>query len=624
MVRESVRNIKGIASVFVLATACFLFGGNSEKTFAAEVGLKLEASDDTGKFTEITDSTKLDGFKYDSNTNTIELNNYDSTKTGFAYFRYTSVSSSAIIPTLNVKISGKNVLSGKKNAGVNSAGIIMITGNGNLDISDVDGDTIPIRADELTIDGPTINFSGNSGVGKIPISAYKGVTIKSANINFEKVIDAINGGRLLEIIDSEINITQYQEPYEESTRNYMLNGDVVNISNSVVNFEVNRAYNYNGIIAYGTISINDSKLDIKAIPNVNTKPSDDVIYPTVLYASYIQMNNVDIHIEIVEYERGEYRKLGSARLIGANTSYTLNNINVVVTGDKEVVDLLEDFKEISLGSYDVVRVVFAVYDEITVSDVVVKKLESTDVSKLDIELKNNSEVNYTGEPVKPELDLNGLIEGKDVEITYENNDRLGLAYIVVKGVGMFNGTKKIPFIITGKQAIDGPKVGTKITDGKFIYTIKKQAQRVIECKAVDGKPVFTESNELNPGSVAVTKLKKKSLKKVNINSEVVIDGFKYQITEIGKKAFKNNKKIKQVNIKSEYLTKIGNYAFANCKKLKKVKINAKALKKIGKKAFYKKGKKAKKVVVYIKKYGKKNWKKVFKKAKCKNYKLKVK
>ena len=336
------------------------------------------------------------------------------------------------------------------------------------------------------------------------------------------------------------------------------------------------------------------------------------------------MNNVDIHIEMVEYERGEYRKLGSARLIGANTSYTLNNINVVVTGDKEIVDILEDFKEISLGSYDVVRAVFAVYDEITVSDVVVKKLESTDVSKLDIELKNNSEVNYTGEPVKPELDLNGLIEGKDVEISYENNDRLGLAYIVVKGVGMFNGNKKIPFIITGKQVKDGPKVGTKITDGKFIYTIKKQAQRVIECKAVDGKPVFTESNELNPGSVAVTKLKKKSLKKVNIYSEVVIDGFKYQITEIGKKAFKNNKKIKQVNIKSEYLTKIGNYAFANCKKLKKVKINAKALKKIGKKAFYKKGKKAKKVVVYIKKYGKKNWKKAFKKAKCKNYKLKVK
>ena len=81
----------------MLATACFLCGGKSEKAFAAEAGLKLEASDDTGKFTEITDSTKLDGFKYDSNTNTIELNNYDSTKTGFAYFRYTSVSSSAII-----------------------------------------------------------------------------------------------------------------------------------------------------------------------------------------------------------------------------------------------------------------------------------------------------------------------------------------------------------------------------------------------------------------------------------------------------------------------------------------------------------------------------------------------
>ena len=51
----------------------------------------------------------------------------------------------------------------------------------------------------------------------------------------------------------------------------------------------------------------------------------------------------------------------------------------------------------------------------------------------------------------------------------------------------------------------------------------------------------------------------------------------------GKYDLSKVEKIKQVNIKSEYLTKIGNYAFANCKKLKKVKINAKALKKIGKK-----------------------------------------
>lgn len=625
MVRESVRNIKGIASVFVVATACFLFGGISENTYA-EAKFKLEANDKNNNFVEITDSTKIDGLKYDSKTNTLELNNYDSTKTGYAYFKFAKDTTYSDLDTLKVKVTGKNVLTGRDNAGFHSFANLLITGKGSLDIKDLGGDLTNLKGTCVTIDGPTVNIYGFDGNSKVQIDCERSVTIKSANVNLIDVIGGISGRYELEIKDSEINISQAKTPDESNSRNHLLSGDTISIDNSIVNMEVNGEHNFYGIYAtYGNLVFNDSKFNIKVIPKYGVFTYDEKIrYPRALYGYEVKLKNVDIIFEVCEYNKSDEKELMGVELISAYEGFELENVNVIVTGEKAVVEKLGDFGNKGNPTAEKMYVVFSCYKEVDEPDVEIRKFESTDVAKLNVDLKNDSEAPYTGEPVKPELDLNGLIEGKDVEISYENNDRLGLAYIVVKGVGMFNGTKKIPFIITGKQVIDGPKVGTKITDGKFIYTIKKQAQRVIECKAVDGKPVFTESNELNPGSVAVTKLKKKSLKKVNINSEVVIDGFKYQITEIGKKAFKNNKKIKQVNIKSEYLTKIGNYAFANCKKLKKVKINAKALKKIGKKAFYKKGKKAKKVVVYIKKYGKKNWKKAFKKAKCKNFKLKVK
>lgn len=74
--------------------------------------------------------------------------------------------------------------------------------------------------------------------------------------------------------------------------------------------------------------------------------------------------------------------------------------------------------------------------------------------------------------------------------------------------------------------------------------------------------------------------------KVTIPSTVTYQGRKYQVTSIGAKAFKNNKKLKKVVIPST-VRKIGKQAFINCKKLKSItiktnKLNAKA---IGSKAF---------------------------------------
>ena len=96
----------------------------------------------------------------------------------------------------------------------------------------------------------------------------------------------------------------------------------------------------------------------------------------------------------------------------------------------------------------------------------------------------------------------------------------------------------------------------------------------------------------------------------NHNSELVLN------------AFKNNKKIRQVRIKSVYLKKIGAKAFYNCKKLKKVYIYSLVSLRYGKKAFYKKGN-SKMTIIYSSECIK-NMKLRLKKAKCKGYRYTIK
>lgn len=120
------------------------------------------------------------------------------------------------------------------------------------------------------------------------------------------------------------------------------------------------------------------------------------------------------------------------------------------------------------------------------------------------------------------------------------------------------------------------KKGSVIKDKKFRY-------KVLLTGSADGKKA---------GKVRVLGFNKKFYSTVKIASTVKINGVKYKITEIGKNAFKNNKKIKKVII-GKYVSKIGKRAFAGCKKLKAVNIKSKRLKTVGNKAFYKNSKKIK-------------------------------
>ncbi|MCR5628155.1 leucine-rich repeat protein [Eubacterium sp.] len=151
---------------------------------------------------------------------------------------------------------------------------------------------------------------------------------------------------------------------------------------------------------------------------------------------------------------------------------------------------------------------------------------------------------------------------------------------------------------TTKATIDSlkeeVKLGSKITDGNLIYKVTKEGTS-------DGKTV---------GNVTVVGLKKKLLKKVSIKSILTINGVKYKVTAIGKKAFKNGKKLKSIVI-GKNVSKIGKGAFAGCKKLKSIKIKSKKIKKFVKGTF--KGLK-KSCVIKVPKAKKKVYAKKIKKA----------
>lgn len=105
----------------------------------------------------------------------------------------------------------------------------------------------------------------------------------------------------------------------------------------------------------------------------------------------------------------------------------------------------------------------------------------------------------------------------------------------------------------------------------------------------------TKSAKKN-GTVTVMKLPNK--KNIAIPSTVKLNGYTFKVTEISKKAFRNNKKVVSVVI-GKNVTKIGAESFYKCSKLRSITFKGKKAPKIAKKAF--KGIKAKCKIIVPKK-----------------------
>lgn len=186
---------------------------------------------------------------------------------------------------------------------------------------------------------------------------------------------------------------------------------------------------------------------------------------------------------------------------------------------------------------------------------------------------------YDGSPKTPKVTVKDgnkiLQEGRDYTVSYENRINIGTAKVILTGIGNYKGTVEKSFVITIKK-------GTSHKVGSCQYKITSAS------------------------TVSMTAGKNKKATKVKVPKTVKIGGKTFKVTAIGSKAFKNNKKIKSVeigdNVKiistsafegctklskavlGKWVTEIGRNTFKNCRKLKTITIKSKKLKKIGKSA----------------------------------------
>lgn len=204
----------------------------------------------------------------------------------------------------------------------------------------------------------------------------------------------------------------------------------------------------------------------------------------------------------------------------------------------------------------------------------IKRLTNTNVSI------SRSSYTYDGKAKKPSIKVqdgrNTFKKGKDYTVTYKNNIKAGTASVTVTGKGNCKGTVTKRFTITIKK--------------NYIHKAGTLKYRVT-----------------GTSSVSVIGVSRSNAVKVNIPQTVEIGGKMFEVTAVGKNAFRNNKKITSLTIGGSVkiieasafagctnlrtvligseVTKIGNSAFWNCKKLDTMIIDTARLKKVGKNAF---------------------------------------
>lgn len=106
-----------------------------------------------------------------------------------------------------------------------------------------------------------------------------------------------------------------------------------------------------------------------------------------------------------------------------------------------VVELTTTNKEHTKLTDDTYKVVYIGTEEIS---------NFKDAAKLSFE-----EAVYTGEPLKPQVTIEGLQEGTDFTVEYSNNIEVGTATVVISGIGNYTGTFTKTFVITAPQKKPG-------------------------------------------------------------------------------------------------------------------------------------------------------------------------
>lgn len=237
-----------------------------------------------------------------------------------------------------------------------------------------------------------------------------------------------------------------------------------------------------------------------------------------------------------------------------------------------------------------------------------------------------ADMDYTGSQLRPVPEVacgtEPLILDEDYVVTYGTNINVGKGFVIIEGIGNYDGTIKKWFDIksvaneengnsgdntdsdAGGNTETGDNTGENDNNGGDTIinnnnttnnnttnnntVINNNISGETEKKPVKGKTYTVKGMKYKvTSSTAVTFMKpvSKNIKKCTIPSTVKILGRLFKVTKINKKACYQCKKLTTVSIGNN-VTIIGEQSFAKCMKLKKVTIG-KGCTTIGKKAFYK-------------------------------------
>lgn len=203
-------------------------------------------------------------------------------------------------------------------------------------------------------------------------------------------------------------------------------------------------------------------------------------------------------------------------------------------------------------------------------------IHGTDINTvLSASLSQNS-FDYAGQAIEPKVtvttkaNMDALVEGKDYEIVYADNNKVGKAYAIVRGLGAYEGSISLEFEITGDPSITpiptpGDEKQTQDITTKYGNTLKRQLGLTMT-QTVKGAKTDVTFTSSNPKVATIDKNGKITCKAVGttVITTTAIESDEYQAVtkkltltvmpkKVGVKSLKSTKK-RQVVVKSATTT----------------------------------------------------------------------
>ncbi|SKA68934.1 hypothetical protein SAMN02745111_01688 [Eubacterium uniforme] len=189
---------------------------------------------------------------------------------------------------------------------------------------------------------------------------------------------------------------------------------------------------------------------------------------------------------------------------------------------------------------------------------------------------------YEGKPIKPEvIPPEGIKKGCGYYVTYKDNDKAGTGKVIIKGLYDKSLSQELEFKIvdSSKKSVE-TKQSSK---SSYEYSGKVNVGSKIKIISANGiykiTKIIKKKGKITGGNLQFVRPIKRNVKTVKIVDNIKINGVKYKVTSIGKKAFAKCKKLKMVKIKSKRVLKFKKSALKGAPKKIKFVVDKKLMKK---------------------------------------------